>query len=1005
MLQQQLNGDPPYEVGTNGSARLAPPVCAQWGEEELAATLDSVGNGVWALDLEGRCVFINRAACRILGYSRDECLGQKLQCRIHAGHCDGWVCPKEACRVQSALESRSAVQVDDDEFRRRDGTSIAVKYSIQPVVVHGRSRGSVVSMVDITARKRAEEAQRKSDEWLNCTQNAAGVGIFDLDIRTGQARVSEGQFRLYGLDPSGTWPSHEGWLKLVHPEDRERMDLPHELMFPGAQLTGTEFRIVLPDGSIRWLLSRATAFFDDAGRPTRLVGVNVDVTSRVQAETALNQFFSASPTPMAIWGFDGRIRRVNPSWEPILGFTAEQVVGTPLFDRVHPEDRAAAEAEVKRLSISGKRTGFECRVRCNDESYRWLLLNGGVLKNEQVVYVTAQDITERKKAEEALRESEARFRSTFENALFGMAIVGLDLRFLQVNQSLCRITGFAEQELLQTNFAAITHPDDVRETQERKRSLMEGATSSVSATKRYVRKDGQPVWVCAHVAAVRDAQGKPLHFITLVEDLTERKQAEEAARRSEEWLKFALNAAGIGLCYRGSGVTHASEHQFRLYGLDPAEKWLVRERWLQSIHPLDRQRVESEQHLALEQGKPYSFQFRAVWPDGSVHWLRCRGKEFQDGGSVRKAEITLDVTGRKRAEAALEEFFGMSRSPMAILGFDGYIKRANPALLQTWGLTAEELGQRPAIEFFHPDDRPAIQAELRKLMTSGGGAELECRGLRRDGSSAWFLASATAAPDEELIFAVANDITERKRMAETLGLHAEKLARSNEELERFAYVASHDLQEPLRMVASFTQLLSKRYSGKLDETADRYIEYAVDGAKRMQQLIADLLAYSRVNSKEIDPRQADCEALVVAAMLNLRVAIDESGASIDWDQLPEVWVDQAQFIQLFQNLLGNAIKFRPKEAPPRIHISAADTGAEWLFSVQDNGIGIEPKQAERVFQVFQRVHSRAEYPGTGIGLAVCQKVIQRHGGKIWVESELGAGSSFRFTIPKHGRME
>jgi light-regulated signal transduction histidine kinase (bacteriophytochrome) len=205
------------------------------------------------------------------------------------------------------------------------------------------------------------------------------------------------------------------------------------------------------------------------------------------------------------------------------------------------------------------------------------------------------------------------------------------------------------------------------------------------------------------------------------------------------------------------------------------------------------------------------------------------------------------------------------------------------------------------------------------------------------------------------------------------------------------------------MVASFTQLLAKRYSGRLDETADRYIHYAVDGAKRMQELIADLLAYSRVNNKELDLRQTGCEAVVLEAMRNLDVAIKESGACIDWDPLPSLWVDQGQLTQVFQNLLANAIKFRRKEECPRIHVSAVDSGVEWLISVRDNGIGIDPRHAERVFQMFQRLHTRAEYPGTGIGLAVCKKVIERHGGKLWVESEPGAGSTFRFKIPKPER--
>jgi light-regulated signal transduction histidine kinase (bacteriophytochrome) len=282
--------------------------------------------------------------------------------------------------------------------------------------------------------------------------------------------------------------------------------------------------------------------------------------------------------------------------------------------------------------------------------------------------------------------------------------------------------------------------------------------------------------------------------------------------------------------------------------------------------------------------------------------------------------------------------------------------------------------------------------------------DLEFRVGLRDGGVRYLLGRGHLVRDAEnkpiRMTGIAQDITERRCITEALKLNIEKLARSNEELERFAYVASHDLQEPLRMVASFTQLLAKRYSGRLDETADRYIDYAVDGAKRMQELIADLLAYSRVNSKELALRQTDCGEVILEAMRNLQVAIEESGASVDWDPLPALWADQGQLIHLFQNLLGNAIKFRKKEECPRIHVSAVDSGGEWVISVQDNGIGIDTRQAERIFQIFQRLHTRAEYPGTGIGLAVCQKVVERLGGKLWVESELGVGSTFRFTIPK-----
>jgi len=225
------------------------------------------------------------------------------------------------------------------------------------------------------------------------------------------------------------------------------------------------------------------------------------------------------------------------------------------------------------------------------------------------------------------------------------------------------------------------------------------------------------------------------------------------------------------------------------------------------------------------------------------------------------------------------------------------------------------------------------------------------------------------------------------------------LVRSNNDLEQFAYVASHDLQEPLRMVSNFTQLLGKRYRGKLDPEADEFIAFAVDGAARMHTLIQDLLDYSRVgrNGKSFAP--ADTNEILAAAMANLAVAIRESGAIITHDSLPTVRGDRAQLIRLFQNLVDNAIKFRSREAP-HIHVSAAarEWGAGWVFSVRDNGIGINPQYAERIFIIFQRLHTRAEYPGTGIGLAVCKKIVERHEGRIWLESDLGKGSVFYFTL-------
>jgi light-regulated signal transduction histidine kinase (bacteriophytochrome) len=244
-----------------------------------------------------------------------------------------------------------------------------------------------------------------------------------------------------------------------------------------------------------------------------------------------------------------------------------------------------------------------------------------------------------------------------------------------------------------------------------------------------------------------------------------------------------------------------------------------------------------------------------------------------------------------------------------------------------------------------------------------------------------------------------SDATDAWESEQALRARTDELARSNRELEQFAYVASHDLQEPLRMVASYTQLLARRYKDKLDDDANEFISFAVDGATRMQVLINDLLKLSRVGTRGKAFAAIEADKLVDAAIANLDIAIREANAQVVREPLPKVFGDDTQLIQLFQNLIGNAIKFKKPDAVPTIRVGAVRIGRAWQFSVSDNGIGIGPEYFERIFVIFQRLHAKSEYPGTGIGLALCKKIVERHGGRIWVESQPGEGTTFHFTVP------
>ncbi|NQT27635.1 PAS domain S-box protein, partial [candidate division KSB1 bacterium] len=514
-------------------------------------------------------------------------------------------------------------------------------------------------------------------------------------------------------------------------------------------------------------------------------------------------------------------------------------------------------------------------------------------------------------------------------------------------------------------------------------------------------------------------------YADILSSALERRAMFESLRVSEEKFKniFIRSSIGIGLTDSNGDLLEANAAMLEIYGFDTIEE-LNKNTHLRTLCADDFQRNQIKPGETFSCEKEFDFNlFQSMGKYSGkhresriLHLLITPLYTLDHPKSLQFLMQVNDVTKQKRADEAIRIERDLLQALIDTIPDTVYFKdtesrftRINPAQAHFLGLNdPKEAVGKTDFDYFSAKHAKETFSDERKMIETKQSSISKLEEIKqRDGSTIWLTATKVPLIDRQNqvtgIMGISRDVTDIMRAEEKLTNAAEALIKSNNELMQFAYVASHDLQEPLRTVASYIQLLQKRYHGKLDEDADTFINYAVDGVSRMQQLIKDLLLYSRVDSRGKPFEITDLNEVLDAVQMNMKFTIEDSEAQIIFEKLPLLYADSSQLLQLFQNLLSNAIKFKG-DRKPSVHIQAKLNDGFWNISVKDNGIGIPSDQLENIFMIFKRLHTRDEYEGTGIGLAVCKKIVERHGGKIRVTSTEGKGSMFSFTIPEKGEM-
>ena len=949
---------------------------------------------------DGLVLDVNHSFEKMIGYLPSEAIGKtSLDLNL-------WVEDGDRQTVLSELSAHGEVQGLEFQFRTKSGQVLTGLFYAEILTVENEQL-ILSSINDISERKRAEEIQQESQtRYRSLFENMLNGFAYCQMLFDGERPLD-----FIYLDVNRTFETLTGLKDVIGKRVSEVIP---GILASDPGLIETYGRVALtghPEVFETYVQALQMWFAISVYGVKKgfFVAVFDVITERKQAEAALrdseNQYrelVQNANSAILRWNRAGAILYFNEYAQSFFGYTADEILGRNVNILVPDTESTGADLTSLVQNILEHPERFVNVVNeniCRDGRRVWMAwTNKAILDgNGQVMEVLAvgSDITERKQTEQALFDSEAKYRHTLEAMFEGCQIIGFDWRYLYLNEAAENHNRRPNEELLGQKYMDMWPGIESTQVFQVIRSCMEGRQLQ-SMENEFQFPDGSLGWFELRIYPM------PEGIVIFSNDITEQKQVAQTIASLARFPSENPNPV-LRITHEGN-LLYANEAAFIL---------------LASFN--------------LEVGKPAPVILSD--PSNEVFDLQ-KVKEIETSCGERTYSVSIaptpgneyvnlyarDITSQKLAEKALLEsedkfkyVFDYSIVGKSITTPTGMIQ-PNRALCQMLGYSEEEFQNKSWQITTHPDDIDATHKVVDALLSGEMElARLTKRYLHKNGSVVWTDVSTSLRRDEQgqplYFMTTVVDITERKQAEE-------EMKRSNAELEQFAYVASHDLQEPLRMVSSYVQLLQRRYQGKLDQDADEFIGFAVDGAERMRRLINDLLAYSRLGTRAQPYVSTKCEEILEQAVDNLQVAIQENQAEVTHDPLPEVLGDETQLVQLFQNLIANAIKFHGKKKP-KVHISASLTnrsslptneaggswgvrGDIWLFSVRDNGIGIDPRYAERIFIIFQRLNDRTKYPGTGIGLALCRKIVQRHGGQIWVESSPGAGATFFFTLPPKG---